>query len=1742
MPITRSKSSIINTLSEKEDNILDEPPVSRQVPFDSDLCHGSVFDERNFLGNLFSSDLANVSSDHVSVNREDVRRLLEYPMKRVQELEQELVRLKEGSNLVSRETKVGYVGRTSPISLPHDVASLQADQLPREDRSVSVSPHSSNIPVTFEPHLPKVELGYFDGQPSSYWKFLRQFEVYIESKVTDDGHRLLYLLHYCKGKAKVAIEECVMLPPSVGYKRAKEILRRLFGQPHVIARELLDSLVDGTHVDYSSADGLEYLAIRMENCSITLEQMNYTLDLNCLGTLERIVKLLPQSLQLKWAELVDKITGCNREPTFAELTEFISSRSRIANSRFGQLAARSKRPLSAKVNFAIKEESMGVNDARTRCSVCLEKHPVVQCPLFLALSVEDRWSQAKKKGLCFVCLGEAHQASRCVLKNSCQYEDCKRRHHPLLHSAASAKLVNNHHVENRCISSGAPHSNVCLGIVPIRIRSGQNEITGNAFLDNGSDVTLIRADCVKPLGLQYDRVQTMIQTLGGNKLATSVSGMFEVCSLDGRESLRIERAVVVEKLPVDKSKVWMNDSVKNWPHLSDLPLDHVNGEILLLIGCDVPEAHWVLDQRLGGRKHPYAVRTLLGWTVLGPMSPVKCCVSSVNFMCRSESTEAQLRRMYDLEFADVHSVDKMISSDDLEAMEIVKNNTYFSDGHFVVPLPWRKGADTGRGNYELVRRRLESLKYRLIRDVSLRERYVRGMEDIISKGYAELVPDVHRKLDYRPRWYLPHHPVINPKKPEKLRIVLDCAAKYDGVSLNDLLYQGVDTTANLVGILLRFRRELIAVSADIEEMFMQVKVPNLDRGALRFLWWPDSDLSREPIEYQMTSHPFGATSSPFCANFALVKTAQMFSDHYDSYVQNAVQDNFYVDDCLISLSSVEQAKSFVKQINELMSRGGFKLKKWVSNSELVAAVFPKLSGGSPTVDMPSGHGVTHRTLGLEWGTKLDVFRFFFDPIERPLTRRGIMSVVSSLFDPLGLISPTCLPAKQLLQKLCKARLGWDQPLCESDVVVWKEWIDFMRRLGSVTVNRSLKREGFDDEAKMELHVFSDASESGYGTVAYARIVSQKRAPYCVLLFSKSRVAPIKHVTIPRLELAAALLSVRISELLKGSLPGLFCQTYFWTDSMIVLYYIKNCERRYVTFVANRLSVIHQYSQVKQWLYVKSEWNPADWTSRGITKEKDLKEWFDGPAFLRDQEYGFTMDCMEISTKDIEFKKACAQVGMNLTKTVHFPLLSYFSDWTKLIRAASWLRRYIDYITVLYSRHKDRSVRLGPLSVMEQEATKLKILKLVQEVYPDILEILRRGSKLVTHNNLQKLSPVMIDGLMCVGGRLSYSDFTMSFKHPIILPSRHLVTESIIRHYHKEEGHCGTSQVLASIRETYWIVKGISEVRRVIGGCVVCRRLNARIGRQMMAPLPPCRVKQGWYSFAFTGIDYFGPLMVRRGRSVEKRYGCVFTCLQSRAVHLEVAHDLSTDSFIMVLIRFIGRRGKPMEIYSDNGSNFVGAVSELRQFIRQWDTYKISAQLASKQIQWHFSPPSSSHRGGVWERMIRTIRRLLLVISNEQVLQEETLTTYMVEVERILNNRPLVPVTSDVNDRLCLTPNNLLLLRDCEGIAVESSVQDKYSRRWRQVNYLADVFWRRWRKEYLPTLQCRQKWLMKHRNLKEGDVVIISTDGATRGYWPLGIILKCEIDKDNLVRTVTVRTKDGTIRRDVRKVCLLEGSD
>ncbi|XP_038059675.1 uncharacterized protein LOC119730725 [Patiria miniata] len=337
-----------------------------------------------------------------------------------------------------------------------------------------------------------------------------------------------------------------------------------------------------------------------------------------------------------------------------------------------------------------------------------------------------------------------------------------------------------------------------------------------------------------------------------------------------------------------------------------------------------------------------------------------------------------------------------------------------------------------------------------------------------------------------------------------------------------------------------------------------------------------------------------------------------------------------------------------------------------------------------------------------------------------------------------------------------------------------------------------------------------------------------------------------------------------------------------------------------------------------------------------------------------------------------------------------------------------------------------------------------------------------------------------------------------------MPNKHRVTELIIQQYHHQYGHSGGERNLAELRQKY--VKGRIAVKRVLLRCLECKKRKATPETQVMADLPKDRAAP----FSTIGVDYFGPFMVKkRVRSELKRYGCLFTCLTTRAIHIEVCQSLETDSFINALQRCINRRGQPAQIRSDNGTNFVGAQRELRRALQDWNQHQIGSYLHQREVQWNFNPPAASHMGGVWERQTRTICSILGSLLHQKLTDDEGLNTLMCIVEGIT-----------------LPPKHF-------------DTKDLYKRRWRQVQYLADVFWIRWFKEYLPSLQQRQKWLHPQRNLQVGDLVLIRHESIPRSKWPLGLMVATHPGKDGYVRSVRVKTQAGVYVRPTDKICLLE---
>ncbi len=413
--------------------------------------------------------------------------------------------------------------------------------------------------------------------------------------------------------------------------------------------------------------------------------------------------------------------------------------------------------------------------------------------------------------------------------------------------------------------------------------------------------------------------------------------------------------------------------------------------------------------------------------------------------------------------------------------------------------------------------------------------------------------------------------------------------------------------------------------------------------------------------------------------------------------------------------------------------------------------------------------------------------------------------------------------------------------------------------------------------------------------------------------------------------------------------------------------------------------------------------------------------------------------------------------------------------------------------------------------------------------------LQKGMKNVGRSSpIYKLDPVLDNGI------LSKMAMPTEQKHPAILPKNHHVSKLLLRHIHLEVGHSGRNFMLSQLRQRYWIPCANSLSRNVIRECTSCRIIYSSAGEQKMGDLPIDRLTPDLPPFTHVGVDYFGPLEIKRGRSFVKRYGVIFTCLTSRAIHLEVAHSLDTDSCIHAFRRFIARRGPVSELRSDNGTNFVSTEKELKEALKYWNMQQIEQSLLQKGVKWMFNPPYGAHYGGIWERLIRMVKTVFRSVNSEQYLDEEGLQTVMCEVEAILNSRPLTSVSDNLNDLEPLTPNHLLQLKVQPllppGLFVK---EDLYSRRrWRQVQYIADLFWKRWIREYLPLLQARQKWSRTRRNFCQGDIVLVADASAPRGSWMLARVTEAFPDSKGLVCSVRLQTKTSQLERPVSKLCLL----
>lgn len=859
-------------------------------------------------------------------------------------------------------------------------------------------------------------------------------------------------------------------------------------------------------------------------------------------------------------------------------------------------------------------------------------------------------------------------------------------------------------------------------------------------------------------------------------------------------------------------------------------------------------------------------------------------------------------------------------------------------------------------------------------------------------------------------------------------------------------------------------------------------------------------------------------------------------------MKNFVQHNFYVDDGLISLPNESDAISLMKRTQSTMKQEGqIRLHKITSNKQAVMDAFDVSDHGEQLKEIDSDDMI-HRSLGLCWRLKDDTFVFTVPTEEKPFTRRGLLSTVNSLFDPLGFISPIIISGKILLRECTPEGVDWDEPLPVNNLQKWKEWQSSLHCLSDIAIPRMMSHTSVSSAQTAEVHIFSDASEKAIAASAYIKTVSDGQTSVRFIM-GRSKLAPLNGHTIPRLELCGAVLATELAEIISVQL-GIPLQTMrFYTDSRVVLGYIGNRTRRFYTYVSNRVDRILRISNANQWNFISSEKNPADSCTRCNTNVINIMRlpWITGPQWLCDvtemkpTQFPLVEPDSDREVRPIDRPVICSQTDVTITTTgsdLITKKFDRFDRWSCLITGIACLKRVCRRFRACRDQKPMQLTRYDEI----REAETFVLKQIQQEFFSKEINSLKSGKPLNKDTSISTLAPFLDEnGLMCVGGRLNKAAGILPSKeiNPIILPKNSHISVLLIRHFHEQVKHQGRLFTEGALRTAgYWILGGKRMISSFIHTCVTCRKLRRGLETQMMADLPEDRITPG-PAFTSVGIDVFGPWEVctrrtRGGAANSKRWGLMFTCLTSRAAHIEVIEEMSSSCFINALRRFLSLRGPVKIIRSDRGTNFIGAAEEMRVNTIKVEEGPVQQFLGKSYITWIFNVPHSSHMGGVWERVIGMTRKILdsmLLESSGKPLTHETLATFLCEVCAIINSRPIAPIPSDPNDPMILTPTMILTGKvDFLPVVSDSlSLQDVYRAQWKRVQILADIFWNQWRKQYLSILQSRRKWKSETRNVKVDDVVLLKDPAEHRNNWPTGIIDRVFPSDDGIVRKVVVRT-------------------
>ena len=1572
-----------------------------------------------------------------------------------------------------------------------------------------------------KPKLPK-----FSGDVREYVIFRADFKHTIESR-------------YSKRDAITLLRTCLKDKPL-------ELIQGI-GSDYDAAWQYLDSIYgDVRHVsDTITQDIAQFKALQEEEdarfCDLvhlvkrsynTLKEVGVPSDMDnshMLSVIER--KMCPSDRKI-WSRDLEKE---GKPATLSGLMEWmtVEMKSRMRATASIRSAGSSRRNVN---HFGYEKDKK----ERHKCWLCNDStHWPDQCTKLGSMNVDERINLAKSNRVCFSCLkraGREHKQANCKRRRQCTKTEngvqCTYYHHPLLHKSNAVNIG---------VASLHENEEAMLPVTSADIFGSNNlRKRGNVLFDSGAQISLIRQETADSLGLRGKETSVTITKVGGQEeeINTKVYNV-PISAIDDRRTYSV-KAIGIPVISNESSSI-DTEKIMEQLGLSGERIRRKKGPIDLLIGIDHAQLHTGPTKQ---KHHIVARKSPLGWVLFGNKSGTATLAAGVStrVLHVKYTAPVDISEFWKTESMGVLVKPCVCEADKLSQVEreekiLIENSALKIGNQWMIPYHWKKDPRSLPDNRNQALKRLESTERRLSSNPEQARAYQKQMVEMEEMKFSRKLSKEEIKKYEGPVHYISHHAVIRPeKKSTPVRIVFNSSATYQGSRLNDYWKKGPDLLNSLFGVVLRFREREVAVSGDISKMYHRVRIPLEDQHVHRY-FWRDLETERDPDTYVKTVLTFGDKPAPAMAQIALQKTAEENQELYPEAAK-AIKVNSYMDDLCDSLDTVKQAQRQTEDIDKILETGGFRVKEWISNKTLNEGD----SKQEMAIKMLEGDG-KEKVLGLEWKPKADKFSFKVKvdlsnikneedqlKLVRPLlTKRTILSRIARIYDPIGFAAAFLIRAKIGIQELWLMGQNWDQELPEEIRKKWSEFFKELEHLNAVEFPRCLTP--LTAIGAPVLCIFADASRKAFGACAYIRWQIDNGNFESRFIAAKSRVAPLKELTIPRLELQSAVLASRLGKSILEESRLEFERVIYFTDSQIVLAWVRSHARNYKPFVSSRVGEIQSNSDPAEWRHINGDLNVADDVSRGVAVSELNGRWEHGPAFLQLPENQWPEEVPnadeEQSEINAEQRKIKAVLNLASTKAEEVMNIKKFSSWRRLIRVTAYVKRCIP---------KRRKQELGilpnerSLSAQELQASELFWIKEAQKCL----------AHRVAKGEFKSLTPFR-DGndVMRVGGRVSNADLSYDTKHPALLPSSHWISLLIVRHAH-QFGHNGVAATTAKTRRKYWIVKASDLAKSVKFKCVFCKRMAQNLETQFMANLPDIRLAPFTPPFHHTACDYFGPIVVKVGRNkTAKHYGVLFTCLNTRAVHLELATDCSTMEFLQVLRRFFAIRGTPAVMISDNGTQFVGAEKELKEMVKGWKLAELREFCAEKGMKWRFTTPKAPHHNGCAEALVKTCKKALQKVIGNQVLSPFELYTYLLEVANLVNSRPIGRVPNDPDDGKYISPNDILLGRSTSDVPQGPFRETKNPRhRVEFVQKLVDSFWRKWSRDVFPSLVLRKKWHTKRRDVKVNDVVTYVDENAVRGKWTIGRIIKTFPGQDGKTRNVKIKTLCGQYVRPVTKIVVI----